>query len=176
MAASAVIARDFTSELAALLDEAISVFDEVAGVTIDWNSIKWSKQGPSALFEQFRIAGGWADFILNKVFFLEQKRNKIISDFSNFKILIEKRMEGALKTGGKRLITEGYAYQERVTMARIEVGDAIWDEAVFDKRLESLNSALSIIKAKAKQFTDFKADARVAVSMLNFGHSIGELM
>jgi len=171
-----VCTRDYCGELDALTREAYSIYEGVAGVNIDWNALKWDKSGPSGLFDQFRIAGGWADFISSKVFDLEHKRNKITSDFNDLRISTERRLEGALKSGSKRLITEGYALQERTAMARIEVGDAVWDLTVFDRKMESLNSALSLVKAKAKQFTDFKADARIATSMLNFGHSIGELL
>jgi len=173
---SPVHTRDYCSELESLTAEAFAVYEQVAGVNIDWNALKWDKSGPAGIFDQFKIAGGWADFISSKVFDLEHKRNKITSDFNDLRISTERRLESALKSGSKRLITEGYALQERVAMARIEVGDAVWDQTVFDKKLESLNSALSLVKAKAKQFTDFKADARIATSMLNFGHSIGELL
>ena len=177
MAANAVQANNnFLYCIEILQIEADGLFAEIANVSLDWNVIKWDKNGPSALFEQFRTAGGWADYIISKVLGLEHKRNKIINDFNDLRISTEKRLEGALKTGSRKLITEGYAYQERMALARIEVGDAVWDQTVFDRKMESLNSTLALIKSKAKQFTDFKSDARIAVSMLNFGHSIGELL
>lgn len=166
-------APELTANLESITRDAMAFYEQVRNQNVDWSQLNWSANGPAALFEQFKVAGGWADYITGKMLDFEAEKNVVIGLFENFRTSIEKDYEAALKRGSKGFITSGYAWQERSAFARMD-SPGSWAIAVFDKRLENLNNTLALLKAKAKMFSDFKGDAKVAASLLNFGHVLQE--
>ncbi len=163
------------SELEQIVHEAQKFYEQVRGHRLDWESLKWSVNGPAGMFEQFRLAGGWHDYITSQVQEFEHRRNVAVSHWSPFKIQVEKDLGEKQYAQVKKFVDQKFAYQERHLFARIEVGDRAWNLTVFENLMSQIESALDLLKAKAKMFADFKNDVRVAVQIMNFGNQLGEL-
>jgi hypothetical protein len=162
-------------QLDLLTQETSSIYTQTYSMSIDWDSLQWSSSGPEVLFDQFRKAGSLADFIMAKVLDLEYRKSGVVGLFEDFRASVDKAIEVALHDKSRSWIIAGYAYQERAIFARIEVGDHVCELNKFDKKLEVLNNALFVLKARIKMFTDFKGDAKVVAALMNFGNQLGEL-
>lgn len=161
--------------LSALTTRVINYNGSLHSVGIDWSSLSWSEHGPHVLFEQFKLAGGWADHILSNLHDFEAEKANIIRGFESSRASVEKAMDASMVKNAKKLIMDGYAFQERSAFARMEVNDPVWNSTEFDRQIQVLDSFLMLIRAKAKMFTDFKGDAKVAASLMNFGNQLGDL-
>jgi hypothetical protein len=149
---------------------------EVAGQQfVDWNALQWSSKGAANLFEEFRRAGAWADSITSRTLDFEQEKNGIACAFRNLKVQLEEKVEKTLQANVKSWVMQGYAQQERQSLARIEVGDAIYNMNRVDNRISDIEVMIGVLKAKSQQLTAFKNDARAATALMNFGNQLGEL-
>lgn len=142
---------------------------------VNWEALQWHKTGPGTLFEEFRKAGAWADSIGSRILDFEQKKNDIVYHLSSWKAQLKDEVERIQKTNAKQWVMSGYAYQEREAFARIDAGDKVHYGTLIDARLERISSSLTTAKAKVAQLNSFRADARIAATLMNFGNQLGEL-
>lgn len=167
-----------SEELAAIdsmIGVAVDTLDKVSQLRISWEALDFSSNGTKTLFDQFKKAGAWAEFINAKISVLEQEKLPITELLKDRKALFEKQKDEILKKQSKDWVAKGYAYQERLAFASIEAGDPYQKDREIESRLSFLDGHLALLRVKARQFSDFKADAKVAVSIMNFGHLLGEL-
>jgi hypothetical protein len=164
------------NSLSSLREDVSSFYKQASqGCNIDWSSLDWSKKGPASVFNQLKIAGAWVEFMTSNLLQFETRRNEVVVFLDSARIQIEKDYEAALKKNARSNVIAGFAYQERAAFAKIDVGDVIYTLAVADKALEAVNASLLVLRTKIKLISDFKNEAKLATTLLNFGNVIGEL-
>jgi hypothetical protein len=167
------IIQDQIATLGLFVEEFYS--KNIKDATPGWSKINWHQSGPANLYEEFQKVAGWYDYVISKLLDFEQEKNKITSLLNDWKVDIEGRIDEEIANRSKGWVMTGFAYQERLALAKISVGEDVRFLAKLEVKLERLNSQLAVIKAKAKQLADFKADAKTASQLMNFGHVLGEL-
>lgn len=140
-----------------------------------WSTVNWQLTGPSVLYEEFRRLNGWYDYIITKVLNFEARRNRAAYELEILQASVEDNINSVLELKAQNWIRSGLAREERLALAKIQVGQSVVESSNCSILLNRMDKAIKLAREKASLLAQFKSDAKTASQLMQFGNQLGEL-